>query len=98
MYQVFDQHEILALIAPRPLYVARAIEDQGSDPLGEFLGARAASPVWRLLAEPGLTSEEWPALDQPVKGRVAYPVRSGGHDITEFDWTQYLDFADRCLR
>jgi hypothetical protein len=94
----FDQHEILALIAPRPLYVASAIEDTGSDPLGEFLGAQTASPVWRLLGETGLTSQELPAVDQPVQGRVAYHVRSGGHDVTEFDWTQYLDFADHFLR
>jgi hypothetical protein len=94
----FDQHEILALIAPRPLYVASAIEDTGSDPLGEFLSAQAASPVWRLLGETGLTSQKFPAVGQPVQGRVAYHVRSGGHDVTEFDWTQYLDFADRFLR
>jgi hypothetical protein len=94
----FDQHEILALIAPRPLYVASAIEDTGSDPLGEFLSAQAASPVWRLLGETGLTSQNWPAVDQPLHGRVSYHVRSGGHDVTEFDWTQYLDFADRFLR
>jgi hypothetical protein len=94
----FDQHEILALIAPRPLYVASAIDDTGSDPLGEFLGAKAASPVWRLLGETGLTSQEWPPVNQPIQGRVSYHVRSGGHDVTEFDWTQYLDFADRFLR
>ena len=94
----FDQHEILALIAPRPLYVASAIDDTGSDPLGEFLGAKAASPVWCLLGETGLTSQKWPAVDQPVKGRVSYHVRSGGHDVTEFDWTQYLNFADRYLQ
>jgi hypothetical protein len=94
----FDQHEILALIAPRPLYVASAIEDTGSDPLGEFLAAEAASPVWRLLGETGLPANEWPAVNQPVQGSVAYHVRSGGHDVTDFDWSQYLNFADRFLR
>ena len=94
----FDQHEILALIAPRPLYVASAIEDTGSDPLGEFLAAQTAAPVWSLLGQIGLTANEMPAVNEPVQGRVSYHVRSGGHDVTEFDWTQYLDFADRYLR
>jgi hypothetical protein len=93
----FDQNKILALIAPRPLYVASAIDDTGSDPLGEFLAVQAASSMWPVLGETGLTAKEWPAVNQPVQGRVAYHVRSGDHDVTEFDWSQYLDFADRFL-
>lgn len=94
----FDQHEILALIAPRPLYVASAIEDSGSDPAGEFLSAKAASSVWSLLGATGLTAQQMPTVNQPAQGCVSYHVRSGGHDVTEFDWEQYLDFADRFLR
>jgi hypothetical protein len=89
-----DQHQLLSLIAPRPLYVASGEEDLWADPKGEFLSCVGASPVYVLLGEKGFPASEMPSANSPVVGSIGYHVRSGGHDITLYDWQQYLDFAD----
>ena len=94
----FDQHELLALIAPRPLYVESGSEDRWADPHGEFLSLAYAAPVYQLYGYEGFTPSEWPGVEQPVsKGRNGYHIRNGRHNILEYDWLQYLDFADRNL-
>jgi hypothetical protein len=88
-----DQHELLALIAPRPLYVASADDDQWSDPRGEFLSAVQAAPVYALFGKQGLGTGEMPAVNRPIGHQIAYHIRTGNHDITLYDWQQYIRFV-----
>jgi len=91
-----DQHMLLALIAPRALYVASADEDLWADPRGEFLSLVNASPVYALWGHEAIGPEDMPPLDQPfLAGPRGYHVRRGSHDLTLQDWQSYMDFADR---
>lgn len=91
-----DQHLLLSLIAPRPLYVASADQDLWADPRGEFLALSHSSPVYALFDEKPISIEAMPPIDTPfIVGRRAYHVRTGGHDLTVYDWQRFADFADR---
>jgi hypothetical protein len=93
-----DAHELIALIAPRPVYITGAEEDRWGDPKGEFLACVAAGPVYRLLGAQDLGTKEMPPLNQPIMHSIGYHVRTGRHAVTAFDWEQFLAFADLHLR
>jgi hypothetical protein len=91
----FDQHELVALIAPRKAYIASAIEDTWADPKGEFLSGYYAGPVYELYGLKGLGTANHPPVHQPIMNDVGYHFREGKHDVTDYDWLRFMDFADK---
>jgi hypothetical protein len=94
-----DQHMLIALCAPRPVYVNGGLTDQWSDPKGEFLAVAAAGPVYRLLGKSDVGATDVPPLDAPLTtGGLAFHYHSGGHTAVPADWKAFLDFAERHFR
>ncbi|MEX2382685.1 MAG: hypothetical protein WD490_09900 [Opitutales bacterium] len=92
----FDQHQLIALIAPRGVYVASADEDLWADPRGEFLSLVHASEVYALWGHETLDESAMPLLGEPlIVGPLGYHIREGGHSLNTGDWERYLEFAQR---
>lgn len=96
MEMPFDQHQLLALIAPRLLCVGSASKDHWAGPLGEWWSAKLASQAWELYGKKGLVADAFPKPDtSQQEGCVSYHIRTGKHNLTPYDWNRYMDFADR---
>jgi hypothetical protein len=92
----FDQHQLIAAIAPRPVYIASASNDKWADPLGELLSGYHASSAYRLHGKQGLDTQELPAVNTPIgDGAIGYHLRQGDHDLLLYDWQQFMVFAKR---
>jgi hypothetical protein len=94
----YDAHEIIALVAPRPLLLQTGTSDKWSDPKGEFLAAKAATPVYELLGETGIDAADLPSANELVGGTLAFYMHDGGHGMVPSDWDVYLSFLDRRLK
>lgn len=93
-----DSNELIATIAPRPVFLSTGALDQWSDPHGTFLAAVAAGPVFRLLGGEGLDTDKFPPLDHPIMHTIGFDCHSQGHEITEADWERFIEFADMHFR
>lgn len=94
----FDQHLMMSLIAPRPLLITSGQEAYVCDPYGEFLSAKAVSPVYGFLGKEPLPEVIEPEVNRLYFGQVGYYMRSGKHDILPYDWEQFIVFANKKLR
>jgi len=90
-----DQHMLISLIAPRPIYATNASEDLWADPKGTYLSLKHAEEVYRLYGLKSALPEVQPVFNSPIiESPLAYHNREGKHDLTVYDWKQFIRFAD----
>jgi hypothetical protein len=90
-----DQHMLIALIAPRAVYVASAAEDLWADPKGQYLALKEAQPVFKLYGIETNLPPEMPVVnEQIIRPHMGFHNREGKHNMTPFDWQQFIQFAD----
>ena len=93
----FDQHFLLASIAPRKVCTAAAVLDAWADPHAQFLSCNAASPAYELLGLKGIVCEDRPTVpgDTYHEGNIGHHLRHHGHTLSLYDWNKYMDFIDK---
>jgi hypothetical protein len=94
----FDQHFLLAAIAPRYLYVSSAQDDEWADPQSEFLSCAAVKEVYELFALKGLvTPDSFPSTGDILhEGQIGYHMREGTHFLSRYDWQRFMEYMDKC--
>lgn len=98
-----DQHMLLALLAPRAVYVASATHDFWADPEGEYFATCEAAKVWGKVygmvdVMGAFIPLQMPAANTPIcSEKVGYYIRTGEHDLCHYDWEQYVAMAKRIL-
>lgn len=91
----FDQHNLVAVVAPRPVLFSNAVEDTWANPDGQFQVLQAADPVYRFLGAGGLDAKQPPEPGKLIDSKLGYFIRPGKHSMTREDWKVFLDFADK---
>ena len=86
---------LVALIAPRPFYATNASEDLWADPTGTFLSCKNAEKVYQLYGLKSNLPATPPGINQPIiQSPLAYHNREGEHDLTAYDWNNFIQFAN----
>ncbi len=93
-----DGNLLVALMAPRPLLLQTGNTDFWSDPVGEFVAAVSATPVYELLGKSGLKTEQMPQPGLTVGGTLGYFMHAGGHGSLPSDWPVFLEFLEKHLK
>ena len=91
----FDQHCLIALVAPRPVLLTNGVKDEWADPQGQFEALKAAHPVYRFLGVEGIEVRSMPPLGKLIDSRLGYYIREGGHTCDRDYWNVFIDFADK---
>jgi hypothetical protein len=95
----FDQHSLVAVVAPRPVLFTNAADDLWANPTGQFANLKAATPVYDLLGSEGLKADKVPAPGDPlVDSKLGYWIRPGKHEMNPDDWAIWFQFADKWLK
>jgi pimeloyl-ACP methyl ester carboxylesterase len=90
-----DQHMLIALVAPRPIYATNASKDLWADPTGTFLSLKAAEEAYGLYNIKSNLPAKPPGINQPIiKSQLAYHNREGEHNMTSYDWENFVRFAN----
>ncbi len=90
-----DQHQLIASVAPRKVYVSSAQRDTSADPLGSFMALKAAAPAWGRAIDWPEPTDIWQGEDTPAHTALGHHIRRGGHDLLPYDWRKFLQFLDR---
>ncbi len=93
-----DQHGLLAMCAPRPVFYSNAKDDLWANPSGQFEMMKRATPVYELLGVKGLETEAMPEIGKPVESRLGYWMREGKHETNPDDWKAMIRFADKWMK
>jgi len=94
----FDQHSLLALVAPRPVLYSNATKDECANPVGQFEMMKLATPVYILLGEKGIESEKQPEIGKVLDTRLGYWIREGKHETNREDWKVFVAYASKWMK
>ena len=92
----FDQHQLVAAMAPRSFYTCSASKDTWADPDSEYLSCLLASEIYERMSMKGFAGEDrHPAVgDVFNKGSIGYHLRYGEHFLSRYDWNKFIEFMN----